>query len=281
MIPANHTSAPMGIATRLDGKFALITGGSRGIGRAVAERFAAEGAVVAIDHFRDGAAAEEALTAIRAADEARGWGTRPHFAIDADVGSEPAIKAMVAEVVARFGRLDILVNNAGIQSETRGEDFDLETLTRILNVDLIGVSVVCREAIAHFLSRPGGGSIINTSSVHQIIPKPTYAAYAMSKAGLGHLTRTLALEFSSRGIRVNAVGPGAVVTDINAAWIDDAEKRAMVEGHIPMGYAALPNEIAPVFAFLASNEASYITGQTLYACGGITLYADFKENWAS
>jgi glucose 1-dehydrogenase len=103
----------------------------------------------------------------------------------------------------------------------------------------------------------------------------------MAKAGLGHLTRTLALEFSGRNIRVNAVGPGAVATDINAAWIDDPEKRAIVDRHIPMGRAALPNEIAPVFAFLASEDACYITGQTIYACGGITLHAEFKENWAS
>jgi glucose 1-dehydrogenase len=281
MIPDSHTSAPGVVASRLEGKFALITGASRGIGRAVAERFAAEGAIVAIDHFRDGAAAEDALAAIHASDAARGRPRRPHLAIDADVGSEPAIEAMMSEVIARFGRLDILVNNAGIQSETPGESFDLATMTRILNVDLIGVAVTCRAAIAHFLSRPGGGTIINTSSVHEIIPKPTYVAYAMAKAGLGHLTRTLALEFSGRNIRVNAVGPGAVATDINAAWIDDPEKRAIVDRHIPMGRAALPNEIAPVFAFLASEDACYITGQTIYACGGITLHAEFKENWAS
>ncbi len=269
------------ISPRLKGKFALITGASRGIGRAVAERFAAEGAIVAIDHYRDEEAAEEVLAAIQSADEARGFGNRPHFHVDADVGTEASIEAMMNITLERFGRLDILVNNAGIQSETRGDSFDADTLTRILSVNLIGAAIASRAAIAHFLSRPGGGTVINTTSVHEIIPKPTYAAYSMAKSGLGALTRTLALEFADCDIRVNAVGPGAVVTDINAAWINNPEARAIVESHIPMGYAAMPSDIAPVFAFLASDEAKYITGQTIFACGGVTLYGEFKENWAS
>ena len=117
--------------------------------------------------------------------------------------------------------------------------------------------------------------------MHETIPKPGYAAYSAAKGGLGNLTRTLALEFAGRGIRVNAVGPGAVVTDMNAAWTGDAAARAVVESHIPMGRAASVEEIATVFAFLASDEARYITGQTVYACGGLTLYGDFAKNWAS
>ncbi len=274
------TGSP-GPAQRLAGKFALVTGASRGIGRAIAERFAAEGAIVAIDHYRDEDAAEETLQAIQSADDARGRPVRPHFHVDADVGSEAAIEAMMAITLERFGRLDILVNNAGIQAQTPGDSFDAATLTRILGVNLIGAAIVSRAAIAHFLSRPGGGSIINTTSAHEIIPKPGFAAYSMAKTGLGALTRTLALEFADRGIRVNAVGPGATVTDINAAWIHDDKARAIVESHIPMGYAAMPAEIAPVYAFLASDEARYITGQTIFACGGLTLFAEFKDNWAS
>ena len=123
--------------------------------------------------------------------------------------------------------------------------------------------------------------IINTSSVHEIIPKPGFLAYSISKGGLGNLTRTLALEFADRGIRVNAVGPGATLTSLNDAWRNDPGGRAAVERHIPMGFAATPEQIAPVFAFLASDEAAYVTGQTIYADGGITLYGEFKENWAS
>ena len=103
----------------------------------------------------------------------------------------------------------------------------------------------------------------------------------MSKGGLGNLTRTLALEFADRGIRVNGVGPGAILTNMNDAWRNDPASRAGVESHIPMGYAATPEAIAPVFAFLASDEAAYVTGQTLFADGGLTLYGDFKDNWAS
>ena len=119
------------------------------------------------------------------------------------------------------------------------------------------------------MSRGGGGSIVNCSSVHQIIPKPGYLAYSISKGGMANLTRTLALEFAGRGIRVNAVGPGAIDTPINAAWTGDPEKRGVVTSHIPLGRVGTPEEIAGVFAFLASDEASYITGQTLAVDGGV------------
>lgn len=267
------------IPRRLDGRFALITGGSRGIGRAVAVRFAAEGATIGVNHFRDSAEAAETLEACRAASPA---GTTPdHAGFDVDVGDEGAVMAMMAEAVARWGRLDILVNNAGIQAPTPGDGFDAPTLSRILDVDLIGPAVASRAAIAHFRSRAGGGCIVNTTSVHETVPKPGYVAYAMAKAGLGHLTRTLALEFAEHGIRVNAVGPGAVITDMNAAWAGDPKAKAGVESHIPMGFAATAEDMAPVYAFLASDDARYITGQTIFACGGLTLFGDFKVNWAS
>jgi glucose 1-dehydrogenase len=260
---------------RLESRFALITGAARGIGRAVADRFAREGATIAVNYSGSEQAAAEFVAHLRAREP------RDHFALQGDVSSEADVARMMGEIRARFGRLDILVNNAGIQSETPGDGFELKTLERILAVNLTGAALCSRAAIRHFLSRPGGGVIINNSSVHEIIPKPDYLAYAMSKAGLGHLTKTLALEFADRGIRVNAVGPGAVVTDINATWTGNADARAAVERHIPMGHAASPEAIAPVFAFLASDEAAYITGQTIFACGGLTLYGEFKENWSS
>ena len=266
---------------RLADRTALVTGGSRGIGRAVAVRFAAEGAAVALNHLRDEAEARTALAECRAASAEYGFGAVPHRVVEADVGSAAAAAAMVADAAAAFGRLDILVNNAGIQAATPGDGDDAATLEKILQVNLAGAAHCARAAIRHFLSRPGGGVILNTSSAHEIIPKPGFLAYSMSKGGLANLTRTLALEFAGRGIRVNAVAPGAVLTSLNDAWRNDPAARAKVESHIPMGRSATPEEIAATFAFLASDEAAYVTGQTLYVDGGVTLYADFRENWAS
>jgi glucose 1-dehydrogenase len=123
--------------------------------------------------------------------------------------------------------------------------------------------------------------VLTNSSVHQMIPKPGYLAYSLAKGALGNFTATLALEYADRRIRVNAIGPGAIVTPINRGWTGDPKKRAAVESHIPMGRAGTPEEIAAVFAFLASDDASYITGQTIYACGGLTLHADFRTDWSS
>jgi glucose 1-dehydrogenase len=143
------------------------------------------------------------------------------------------------------------------------------------------LSFCSREAIRHFLSRGKGGVIVNNSSVHEIIPKPKYVPYSISKGALENLTKTLALEYADNGIRVSSVGPGAIVTPINEAWINDPKTRGEVESHIPMGRAGTSEEIAAVFAFLASDDASYITGQTLFACGGLTLYPEFRVAWSS
>lgn len=268
----------MNNAGRLEGRHALITGASRGIGRAIAVRFAREGATVAINFSGSRSAAEETL---RLAQEASGQSPKKHMIVQADVGDEHAVARMFEEVLGAWGHLDILVNNAGIQSETESHNYPIDEYRRILDVNLTGALVCSQIAIRHFLSRPGGGTILNCSSVHEMVPKPGFIAYSISKGGLRNLTRTLALEYADRGIRVNAVAPGAIVTDINAAWKDNEEARANVESHIPMGRAGTPEEMAAVFAFLASDDASYVTGQTLYACGGLTLFGEFKENWSS
>jgi len=132
----------------------------------------------------------------------------------------------------------------------------------------------------HFLPRRKG-VILNNSSVHEIIPKPKYLPYSISKGGMENLTKSLALEYAGDGIRVNSVGPGAVVTSINKAWIDNPKARGEVESHIPMSRPAAADEIASVFAFLASDDASYVTGQTIFACGGLTLYPEFRVAWSS
>ena len=258
---------------KLTGKVAVVTGASTGIGRAIAIRFAAEGARVAINYpfVVDREDAEATLAA-----------TPGGMIVEADVSREADVARMFATVRKAFGCLDILVNNAGIlgapaeSHETAAEEFD-----RVLGVNLRGAFLCSRAAVAEFLAAGRGGAIVNNSSVHQSIPKPKYLPYSISKGGIENLTKSMALEYAGRGIRVNAVGPGAVVTPMNKAWTGDPEARGMVESHIPMGRAAEAEEIAAVFAFLASDEASYITGQTIYACGGLTLYPEFRTAWAS
>lgn len=269
------------IPSRLVGQYALVTGAAQGIGRAVAIRLAQEGATIAINFVGPRAGAEETLARVQSASAERGHGGRDHCIVCADIGVEAEIAHMFETVLARWPRLDCLVNNAGIQKESPIEALDVETYRRILDVNLTGAVLCAQQAIAHFVKRGGGGSIINCSSVHQIIPKPGYLAYSIAKGAMANLTRTLALEFAGRGIRVNAVGPGAIDTPLNAAWTGDQAKRAAVEGHIPLRRVGTVEEIAAVFAFLASDDANYVTGQTIYACGGLTLFGEFRDNWAS
>ena len=263
---------------RLKGKNALITGASSKIGQAIAVRFATESANIAI-HYRSGAEQAEATRVMSRA--ARSDSTGRELMVQADVSNEDQVKRIFATTIEAFGKLDILVNNAGIQQPCPSHELESADFDRVIAVNLRGPFLCAREAIRHFLSRPGGGVILNDSSVHEIIPKPKYLSYSISKGGMENLTKTLALEYSGQGIRVNAVGPGAVVTPINKAWIDNPKARGEVESHIPVGHAAAADEIASVFAFLASDQASYITGQTIFACGGLTLYPEFRVAWSS
>jgi len=266
---------------RLSGKNVLITGASSGIGEAIAIRFAAEGANVAIN-YNSGADRAEAVKkkAAEAGAIVRGSGGKD-LLVKANVADESEVKAMFKEVLEAFGTLDILINNSGIQKPAASDELEMADFDRVIGVNLRGSFLCSREAIKHWLSRKAKGSIVNNSSVHEIIPKPKYVPYSISKGGMENMTKTLALEYADRNIRVNAVGPGAIVTPINNAWINDEKARAEVCSHIPMGRPGEADEIAGVFAFLASDEASYITGQTLFACGGLTLYPEFRVAWSS
>jgi glucose 1-dehydrogenase len=265
---------------RFIGKNVLVTGASAGIGEAVAVRFAQEGANVAINYSSNAQGAERTAARVREAQAASGGEDRKHILVQADVSQENDVKAMFARVLDALSGLDVLINNAGIQKPSASHESETADFDRVLGVNLRGAYLCSREAIRHFLTR-GGGVIVNNSSVHEIIPKPKYLSYSISKGGIENLTKSLALEYADRRIRVNAVGPGATITPMNEVWLNDPEARAGVESHIPMGRAAAPEEMAAVFAFLASEEASYITGQTIFACGGLTLYPEFRMAWAS
>lgn len=269
----------------LEDKVVLVTGGTSGIGQAIAVRFAAEGADVAINYRHNPEDAVETIAMIRAAldrcvHDIAACGVR-HMLVQGDVSQEEQVRRMIDEVIAQLGGLDILINNAGIQTAADSHDMALADFDRVLAVNLRGAFVAAQVAIRHFLAENKPGVIINVSSVHQLIPKPRFLSYAISKGGMESLTTTLALEYAGRGIRVNAIGPGATITPINRAWVDDTDKAAQVLKHIPMGRAGTAEEMAAVTAFLASEDAAYITGQTLFVDGGLTLYPAFRTAWSS
>jgi glucose 1-dehydrogenase len=265
----------------LQGKNVLVTGGSSGIGQAIAVRFAQYGANVAINYLRAPEEAHDTEEQVHACiHKVRQEGVQDVL-VGGDVSREDDVVRMVGEAVDGLGGIDILVNNAGIQISRPTEDLSSADFDRVLAVNLRGSFMCAREAIRHFLGEVKGGSIVNISSVHQLIPKPNYLGYSTSKGGMQNLTRTLALEFAARDIRVNGVGPGATVTPINRAWIDDSVKRAQVEEHIPMRRAGDASEMAGVTCFLASDLAAYVTGQTLFVDGGLTLFPSFSTPWSS
>lgn len=269
----------------LEGKTAIVTGGSSGIGQAIAIRLGREGMNVGVNYVGRPEGAEATKEAIeggvqRCIHEVQAAGGRA-LLVEADVSDEAEVDQMWKQVTAEFGPVDFLVNNAGIQISAPSDTLDAAAFDRVLAVNLRGSFLCAQRQIRHLLEGARPGAIVNISSVHQMIPKPQFLGYSVSKGGMQNLTRTLALEYAGRGIRVNAIGPGATVTPINRAWVDDPEKRALVTSHIPMGRAGEAEEMAAVTAFLLSDEAAYITGQTIFVDGGLTLYADFRGTWSS
>lgn len=264
----------------IQGKNVLITGATSGIGQAIAAYFAMAGANVALNYRKDPQKLEDTNKLIQQMCDREGGCSGKRIPVEADVSQEADIVRMCQEVIGKLGSIDILINNAGIQTTAPSDELKTSDFDKVINVNLRGAYLCARETIKHFLARGNGGVIINVSSVHEIIPRPQYVSYSISKGGMENMTKTLALEYAPQNIRVNAIAPGATATPINS-WTDDPKKRKEVESHIPMGRVGTSEEMAAITAFLASDDAAYITGQTLFVDGGLTLYPDFLKPWSA
>src|SRR5215813_4374778 len=247
---------------RLDGKVAIVTGGARGIGLAVAQRFVAEGAAVAIADVEEEAG--------RAA--AQSLGEAKCRFVPTDVGAAADARKLVAETCAAFGKVDILVNNAGIIHAADFLDLNEADFDRVLRVNLKGAFLVgqatARQMVEQAKAGQRGGAIINMSSINATVAIPNQTPYCVSKGGLSQLTKVMALSLAPYGIRVNAIGPGSIMTAMLATIATDREAKRRVLSRTPLGRIGDAEEVASVAAFLASNDASYVTGETIYVDGG-------------
>ncbi|HEU5441252.1 MAG TPA: glucose 1-dehydrogenase [Ktedonobacterales bacterium] len=251
---------------RFEGKAALVTGGSEGIGAAIVRRLAAEGATVTLDYHTHRDAADVIARELQAA------GAKV-LVVQADVGDVASVRNLVQQTVQAFGRLDILVNNAGIEKPTPFTEVTEQQWDRQLAVDLKGAYFATQAAAREMIARDAPGVIVNVSSVHEDLPMVGNSAYSVAKGGLRMMTRTLAPELARHRIRIVNVGPGAVATPINAATLANPTLKAKLLSEIPLGRIGTPDDIAEAVAWLASDEASYITGTTLFVDGGLMVNA--------
>ena len=245
----------------LDGKTALVTGASRGIGRAVALCLAAEGARVAINYAGNVKAAEEVKASIEAA-----GGTA--ILCQADIADSAAVEAMVADVVKEFGAIDILVNNAGITRDTFLMRMKDEDFAKVLDTNLKGV-FYCTKAVAKLMMKKRSGRIVNMASVVGLVGNAGQTNYAAAKAGVIGFSKSAARELASRGITVNVVAPGFIGTDMTAGLPESVKEKMLTD--IPLGRMGEPEDVANAVLFLASDQASYITGQVVNVDGGMVM----------
>ncbi|MEX6508749.1 SDR family NAD(P)-dependent oxidoreductase [Jiella sp. M17.18] len=247
----------------LDGRVAIVTGGAKGIGYAIARRYLHDGAKVVIADI------DEKAGAAAAAELADFGEVR---AVVCNVAERLHVHNLVASALDAFGDIDILVNNAGMVHKGDFLTLDEADFDRVLNVNLKG-AFLCGQAVARHLVekvKNGGpaGTIVNMSSVNAVFALPDQVGYSVSKGGLSQLTKVMALSLAQYGIRVNAIGPGSIMTDILRAVADDEAAQKKILSRTPLGRIGEPKEIAAIAAFLASDDASYITGQTIFADGG-------------
>ena len=247
---------------KLEGKVALITGGDSGIGRAVALAYAREGADVVISYLNEDSDAEETVRIVEAAG-------RKALAIPGDIGEEAHCLDLIDRTVKEFGRLDILVNNAAYQSTHDDiQDLPSEEWDRAFKTNIYATFYLSRAALRHL---PEGGSIINTTSIQSTNPSTELIHYASTKAAINNFTRALSEIALKQSVRVNAVAPGPVWTPLIPATMDAEKAQHFGEGS-QMGRPAQPAELAPLYVFLASEDASYISGQIIGVTGGVPLF---------
>lgn len=260
----------------LQGQIAIVTGGSKGIGAAVAEELASAGASVAVNYS---GSADKAAAVVESIERSGGRAK----AVQADVSREEEVGKMFAHVLERFGRLDILVNNAGIQKDAALLDMSLSDWNEVIGVNLTGQFLCAREAARQFVQQEheqeiscSRGKIICMSSVHEAIPWACHVNYAASKGGVMQLTKSLAQELAEHRIRVNGVAPGAVKTEINREAWETPEGEKQLVGLIPYGRVGEPGDVARAVRWLASDDSDYVHGETLYIDGGMMLYPSFR-----
>jgi len=245
---------------RFDNKVAIVTGGASGIGESTVRLLAQEGAKVVIADFN-----EEHGNAVMNRLNAEGYDT---LFVKTDVTNEAQVKNMVAETVAKYGKLDILFANAGIANDAPAHQLTMDAWKRTIDINLTGVFLCDKYAIEQMLAQGTGGAIVNCGSIHSHVGKSRVTAYASAKGGVKLLTQTLGIDYAKEGIRVNAVCPGYIDTPLIAGR-DEAITQHLVGLH-PMGRLGKPEEVAKAVLFLASDEASFVTGTTLLVDGGYT-----------
>jgi glucose 1-dehydrogenase len=246
----------------LNGKVAIVTGGNSGIGQAIVLELARQGARIVIDYVAHPEATEALEKQIAALGERS-------IGVQADVSRVADLEKLVGAAVTAFGRLDIMVNNAGVETRTSVLDTTEGQYDTVMQINLKSAFFGTQTAARQMIKQGGGGRIINVTSVHEDWPMPGNTPYCLSKGGMRMLTRTAGIELASHNIRVVGVGPGAVATPINLVTMKDPALMTRLNAAIPMGRMASPEEIGRVVAFLAGDDASYITATTVFADGGM------------
>ena len=251
------------MSNRLAGKVAAITGGSQGIGLAIAEGFAKEGADISFCYRSNKSGADQAVQSIQKTG-------RKVAGFQYDVSSVSEGQKFIADTAAQFGKIDVLVNNAGLERRADFWDVTEADYDAVMDVNLKGVFFITQAFVKNRMGAKSGGKIINISSVHEELPFPHFASYCASKGGMKMLTRNLSIELAPLGITVNSIAPGAIETPINKNLLNDPTKLNALLENIPLKRLGTPEDVANMAVFLASEESNYATGTTFFVDGGLT-----------